>query len=181
LKIASGLVLTLPVFAHVASMSTGEARLNGARLDYELRMPRYEAAHMRNPETDQAVFDGSFTEAAIRFRPPTALEAGIRDAAAGFWRGLPALAQWFFLAALALAGRPERELIAPAAAFFAGHSLTVAAGFASRLQLSPRSPKPPPPSPSLILPSRSSCCPLRVCGGWWLRCPESCTGRTSRC
>jgi hypothetical protein len=208
LKAACALALTLPVFAHVVSMSTGETRLNGARLDYEIRMPLYEVAHIRDPEselfanigfagaggearllehrcraegnnfvctglylferdvdeftvrctfaaitvpnhvhllravhgakTDQAVFDASFTEAAIRFRPPTALEAALRAAAAGFWRAAAALAEWLFLAALVLAARSKRELAALAAAFFAGQSLTLAAGLASRLQLSPR-------------------------------------------
>lgn len=32
-------------------MSTGEAVLDGARLDYEIRMPLYEVAHIANPET----------------------------------------------------------------------------------------------------------------------------------
>ena len=41
-----------PLFAHVVSLSTGEATLNGARLDYELRMPLHEAAHMQQPERE---------------------------------------------------------------------------------------------------------------------------------
>lgn len=44
-------LLALPAFGHVVSMSTGEAKLSGARLDYELRMPLYEVAHIRNPES----------------------------------------------------------------------------------------------------------------------------------
>ncbi|MBS1877825.1 MAG: HupE/UreJ family protein [Acidobacteria bacterium] len=62
---AAGLLAALPCLAHVVSMSTGEARLNGARLDYELRMPLYEAAHLRSPEAqppEAQLFD------AVRFR-----------------------------------------------------------------------------------------------------------------
>lgn len=44
--------LVAPLFAHVVSLSTGEARLNGRRLDYELRMPLHEAAHMQQPERE---------------------------------------------------------------------------------------------------------------------------------
>lgn len=40
------------VSAHVVSMSTGEATLSGARLDYRVRMPLYETAHMANPESE---------------------------------------------------------------------------------------------------------------------------------
>ncbi len=42
----------IPARAHVVSMSTSEARLQGARLDFELRMPLYEAAHMAHPEAE---------------------------------------------------------------------------------------------------------------------------------
>ena len=50
MRIAILLAFALPVLAHVVSMSTGEAKLKGARLDYELRMPLYEVAHIPNPE-----------------------------------------------------------------------------------------------------------------------------------
>lgn len=50
MRIALLLAIALPAAAHVVSMSTGEAKLEGSRLDYELRMPVYEAAHLRNPE-----------------------------------------------------------------------------------------------------------------------------------
>ena len=43
-------LVAAPLWAHVVSMSTGDARLNGSRLDYELRMPLYEVAHINNPE-----------------------------------------------------------------------------------------------------------------------------------
>lgn len=51
MKTAAFLLIAWPCAAHVVSMSTGEARLNGARLDYELRMPLYEVAHIANPES----------------------------------------------------------------------------------------------------------------------------------
>ncbi|MBI1897532.1 MAG: HupE/UreJ family protein [Acidobacteria bacterium] len=43
-------LLALPLSAHTISMSTGELRVEGARARYELRMPLYEAEHVRNPE-----------------------------------------------------------------------------------------------------------------------------------
>ena len=44
------LSLSLPAAAHMVSISTGEARLDGASLHYQLRMPWYEVAHVVNPE-----------------------------------------------------------------------------------------------------------------------------------
>jgi hypothetical protein len=37
--------------AHVVSMSTGEIKVDGPTAVYELRMPMYEVAHVRNPES----------------------------------------------------------------------------------------------------------------------------------
>lgn len=39
----------LPMAAHMVSMSTGDLRVNGSRASYELRMPLYEVAHVRDP------------------------------------------------------------------------------------------------------------------------------------
>jgi hypothetical protein len=39
-----------PLAAHMVSLSTGELRLEGRLGRYELRMPLYEMAHVRNPE-----------------------------------------------------------------------------------------------------------------------------------
>jgi hypothetical protein len=61
-----GSLLALAVFsaavvqAHVVSMSTGELRVDGPTAVYELRMPMYEVAHVKNPETtllDHVRFD----------------------------------------------------------------------------------------------------------------------------
>lgn len=41
-----GFIATLPAFAHVMSMSTGDLRIDGARAHYELRMPLYEMSHV---------------------------------------------------------------------------------------------------------------------------------------
>ncbi len=49
------LLMAVPAFAHVVSMSTGEAVLSGSRLDYVLRMPLYEITHLDHPE--QRLFD----------------------------------------------------------------------------------------------------------------------------
>ena len=44
-------LMALPALAHVVSMSTGEAVLKGAQLDFELRMPVYEVAQLGDVET----------------------------------------------------------------------------------------------------------------------------------
>ena len=146
----------------MVSMSTGDLKVDGDRAHYELRMPMYEVAHVREPEhtlldhirfesggawgkpsgqacrqeqdtyvctvdyqfpapvetlqaectlasvtvpnhvhllrayrgdkTDQAVFDLSYTQAEIRFRPPTAFETAVREISAGFKRAAGGLA-----------------------------------------------------------------------------------------
>jgi hypothetical protein len=92
----------------------------------------------RGDKTDQAVFDLSYTQAEIRFRPPTAFETATREISAGFMRAAGGLAPLLFLAALVLAARSHRELLVLTAAFFAAEAL--ACGIAPRiaLSLSPR-------------------------------------------
>jgi hypothetical protein len=68
MRLACLLVLSMPAAAHVVSMSTGEAKLNGSRLDYELRMPLYEVAHIPNPEKqifENIHFRGAGSEARL--------------------------------------------------------------------------------------------------------------------
>lgn len=69
---------------------------------------------------DQGLFDLSFPRATLRFRPPTAFETAISEAGAGFMRALGGAVQILFLAALALAARSRRELLALAAMFLVG-------------------------------------------------------------
>ncbi len=76
---------------------------------------------------DQAVFDRAFTEAALRFRPPTRAEVALGEAGAGFIRALGGPVQILFLAALVLAARSGRELFALAAMFLAGEAASVLA------------------------------------------------------
>src|SRR5947209_1953373 len=45
------LLAVSPLRAHVMSMSTGDITIQGNRARYELRMPIYEIAHVKNPET----------------------------------------------------------------------------------------------------------------------------------
>ncbi len=199
---------SFPLTAHMVSMSSGELKVEGGRAHYELRIPMYEVAHVRDPEhtllenvrfkaagawakpmnpscgqqqdtyvctadyqfpapvdvlevectlakvtvpnhvnllhayrgdkSDQAVFDLSFTEAEIRFRPPTAFETYARESSAGFMRAAAGLAPLLFLASLVLAARSRRELIALTASFLGAESL--ACVFAPRFPwpLSPR-------------------------------------------
>ena len=44
------LLLPLPLAAHMVSLSTGEIRIEGQRGEYELRMPLYEVAHVKDPD-----------------------------------------------------------------------------------------------------------------------------------
>lgn len=69
---------------------------------------------------DQALFDISFPRATLRFRPPTALETAVAQAAGGALRAWGGAAQILFLVSLVLAARSRRELLLLAAMFFAG-------------------------------------------------------------
>jgi hypothetical protein len=46
------LLVAGPLYAHVMSMSTGDATVNGSHLDYVLRMPLYEIPKLAHPETE---------------------------------------------------------------------------------------------------------------------------------
>ncbi len=47
---ALALAAAAPLAAHMVSMSTGEAAIEGPRLRFELRVPLYEVAHVKSPE-----------------------------------------------------------------------------------------------------------------------------------
>ena len=79
----------------------------------------------RGGKNDQAIFDRTFQRAALRFRPPTAFETVIAEMGAGFFRALSGAVQILFLAALALAARSRRELVALAGMFLLGQAVTV--------------------------------------------------------
>jgi len=72
---------------------------------------------------DQAVFDFSFPQATLRFRPPTAFETAITQAGAGALRAWGGAAQILFLVSLVLAARSRRELLLLTAMFLAGQIL----------------------------------------------------------
>jgi len=44
------LACEFPAFAHMVSMSTGDLHVDGSRAQYELRMPMYEVAHVKDPD-----------------------------------------------------------------------------------------------------------------------------------
>ncbi|MGB6942689.1 MAG: HupE/UreJ family protein [Bryobacteraceae bacterium] len=92
----------------------------------------------RGDKTDQAVFDLSYTQAEIRFRPPTAFETATREISAGFMRAAGGLAPLLFLVSLVLAARSRRELIALTASFIAAETLACAIAPRIVLSLSPR-------------------------------------------
>jgi len=48
-------MITLPLAAHMVSMSTGDLRVEGTKAKYELRMPLYEVAHIADAE--KAIFE----------------------------------------------------------------------------------------------------------------------------
>ena len=76
---------------------------------------------------DQALLDISFPHATLRFRPPSAVETVATQSGAGFVRALGGAVQVLFLAALALAARSRRELLALAGMFVAGQVAAVLA------------------------------------------------------
>jgi hypothetical protein len=97
------------------------------RLDVECTFPSITVpnhVHLLRVEMgskhDQGLFDISFPRATLRFRPPTAFETAMTEAGAGFMRALGGAVQILFLAALALAARSRRELLALAAMFLMG-------------------------------------------------------------
>ena len=92
----------------------------------------------RGDKTDQAVFDLSYTQAELRFRPPTAFETATREISAGFMRAAGGLAPLLFLVSLALAARSRRELMALTASFVAAEALACAIAPRIALSLSPR-------------------------------------------
>jgi len=49
------LAFAMPLAAHMVSMSTGEVKVDGSRAHYELRIPMYEVAHVKEP--DHALLD----------------------------------------------------------------------------------------------------------------------------
>ncbi|MBZ5575296.1 MAG: HupE/UreJ family protein [Acidobacteriia bacterium] len=73
-------------------------------------------------KNDQAVFDLTFSRATLRFRPPTPLEITVTQIGAGFVRAWGGVVQILFLAALVLAGRSGKELLALGAMFLAGQA-----------------------------------------------------------
>jgi len=202
------LFFVAPLSAHMVSMSTGDLKVDGAHATYELRMPMYEVAHVREPEhtlldrvrfqsggvwakvsgqacrqeqdtyvctaeyrfpapietllaectlasvtvpnhvhllrayrgdkSDQAVFDLSYTQAEIRFRPPTAFETATREISGGFMRAAGGLAPLLFLVSLVLAARSRRELVALTASFLAAEALACVIAPRLALTWSPR-------------------------------------------
>jgi hypothetical protein len=92
----------------------------------------------RGDKTDQAVFDLSYTQAEIRFRPPTAFETATREISAGFMRAAGGLAPLLFLVALVLAARSRRELLALTASFMVAEALACAVAPRITIPLTPR-------------------------------------------
>lgn len=74
---------------------------------------------------DQAVFDLAFSRAILRFRPATKMETAMEQSAAGFLRALGGPVPALILAALVLAARRRRELLALTAAFLACQAASV--------------------------------------------------------
>jgi hypothetical protein len=92
----------------------------------------------RGDKSDQAVFDLSYTQAELRFRPPTAFETATREIAAGFMRAAGGLAPLLFLVSLVLAARSRRELLALTASFVTAEALACAIAPRITVPLSPR-------------------------------------------
>ena len=89
---------------------------------YQVTVPNH--VHLLRAENagkhDQAVFDYSFTQTSLRFRPPTVFETAVQQGFEGMLRAIAGPVQLLFLAALVLAARGRRELLLLAIAFLAG-------------------------------------------------------------
>jgi HupE / UreJ protein len=57
-------LLPLPALSHVLSMSSGDLTVEGARGHYELRMPLYEVAHIKDP--DRSIFENIHFSSGLR-------------------------------------------------------------------------------------------------------------------
>jgi hypothetical protein len=74
---------------------------------------------------DQAVFDLTFPRATLRFRAATKMETAMEQSGAGFLRALGGPVPVLILAALVLAARSRRELLALTATFLACQAASV--------------------------------------------------------
>jgi hypothetical protein len=72
---------------------------------------------IQGANSDQEVFDQRFTEAEVRFRPPSRAEAMAREAFLGATRAVESASGFLFLIGLALAARSGKEAMAFCAAF----------------------------------------------------------------
>jgi len=82
-----------------------------------------------NGKEDRAFFDYTFTNATLRFRPPSAWESAVERMVQGGLRGVAGAFQLLFLLTLAMAARSRRELIAVIAAYLLGLCLAVMLGW----------------------------------------------------
>lgn len=107
---------------------------------YSVTVPNH--VHLLRAENggkrDQALLDMSFPKATLRFSPPSAAEVAFNEAAAGFMRAFEGMVQILFLASLVLAARSRRELLAIAAMFLAGQSVSAVLAPFANWQPSPR-------------------------------------------
>jgi len=103
---------------------------------YQVTVPNH--VHLLRAENagkhDQAVFDYSFTQATLRFRPPTAFEVAVQQGFEGMLRAVAGPVQLLFLAALVLAARGRRELVLLAVMFLVGEVATALAAGALNWQ-----------------------------------------------
>jgi hypothetical protein len=72
---------------------------------------------LQGVNVDQEVFDRRFTEAEVRFRPPSRAEAMAREAASGAMRAVESASGVLFLIGLALAARSGKEALLFGAVF----------------------------------------------------------------
>ena len=88
---------------------------------YQVTVPNH--VHLltaiQGANTDQEVFDQRFTQAEVRFRPPSRAEAIVREAASGALRAVESASGMLFLIGLALAARSGKEALLFGAVFLA--------------------------------------------------------------
>jgi hypothetical protein len=96
-------------------------RLNVECTFYQITVPNH--VHLlhavQGPNSDQAVFDQSFSRAEVRFRPPSRFEVVARQLGEGVWRAIASPAALFLLI-LMIAARTAREGVALVVMYLAG-------------------------------------------------------------
>jgi hypothetical protein len=128
---ASDVYLCSADYEFAAPVDSNDASIDVECTFYAITVPnhvhllRAQIGDTPGSKHDEGIFDMTFTHTRLRFRPPTPAEIVATQSGAGFFRALAGIVQVLFLAALVLAARSARELVALVAMFLAGQAACV--------------------------------------------------------